>query len=231
MKHNEITIYWSFDGKYQIRAEEPVPIIQNYFKNKEAKDYEYIRCPSFQEQFHNTYGIKSIFDYNVKFQKNGITSDKHDQNFYDEFVNPRNVKSKLASFNMSYVFLADNNDLEMEYLQPTMEDNSFNNSAILIPGKINIGKYVRPLDCAFHARDTRVEIEENDIYAYVKFNTKKKIKFKRFFYTQELQDVMTGQRIAEYRKKTFKPLDWFYKKQQAIKVKERTVKLIKKNLV
>ena len=78
--------------------------------NKEAKNYEYSRCPSFQEQFHNTYGIKSIFDYNVKFQKNGITSDKHDQNFYNEFVNPRNVTSKLASFNMSYVFVADNDD-------------------------------------------------------------------------------------------------------------------------
>ena len=228
---NDLVVYWAFHGKYQIRAKEPVPIIQNYFKNKEAKNYDYIRCPSFQEHFYNTFGIKSIFDYNIKFDKNGITSDKHDQEFYDEFVYERNLKSKLATFQMSYIFVANNNDLEMEYLQPTLESNSFNNSAILIPGKINIGKYVRPLDCSFHARNTQVKIQENDIFAYVKFNTKRKIKFKRFFYTDKLHDATMGQRISEYRKKTYKPLDWFYKKQKAIKVKERTIKLIKKNLV
>jgi len=228
---NEVTVYWSYDTKYQIRAEEPVPMIKNYFKGKEATNYQYMHCPSFHEQYKNTFCLKSLFDYRIKFQKNDVSSDMHDQKFYEEFLQLRDLKSKLASFHMSYVFIADTKDLEMEYLPSMMENNSFNNSAILVTGKMNIGKYVRPLDCAFHARENRVEIKEGDIYAYVKFNTNKKIKFKRFYNSEKIENAITGQRISDYRTRNFKPLDWFYKKQQAIKVKERTIKLIKENLV
>ena len=230
MLNKEIVVYWSYNDKYQIRAEEPVPMIQNYFKNKDPIAYDYIRCPSFIENFKNTFCLKSLFDYRIHFGDD-ITSDMYDQKFYTEIVNPRNLQSKMASFAFPYVFIAECDDLEMEYLPSMMENNSFNDTAILIAGKLNVGKYVRPLDCAFHARKDRVEIKENDIYAYVKFKTDKKIKFKRFLWDEELQKTMIGLRVADYRKKTFKPLDWYYKKQQAMKVKERTIALIKENLL
>lgn len=231
MFYNETTIYWSYWGEYQIRADEPTPMITNYFKNKDIQQYDYMRCPSFKENFVNTFGLKSIFDYRIKFTNNDVTSDMHDQKFYEQFLFTRNLDSKLASFNMHYIFLAENNDLEMEWMPSIMENNSFNNSAILIPGKLNIGKYVRFLDCAFHARKKTVEVKENDIYAYVRFNTNKKIKFKRFYCTDEIENLMKRQNITKYRGNAFKPLEWYYKKQQAIKLKDRVMKLIKQNLV
>lgn len=231
MKSNEITVYWSFNGKYQIKAEKPVPVIQNYFKDKSREDYDYIRCPSFHEYYKNTYGIKSIFDYELTFDGDLASSDMHDQNFYEEFVYIRSYPSKLTSFSMFYTFISENKDLEMEYLPPMMENNSFNNSAKLIPGTMNIGKYVRFVDCAFHVRDNTVSIKEDDIYAYLKFKTDKKINFQRFYCTPEIEETIKGQKIVEYRAKNFKPLNWFYKKQNALRTKERTMKLIKENLV
>lgn len=230
MFKDEITVYWSYWGKYQIRAEEPVPMISDYFKNKDLYEYDYMRCPSFMENFTNTFGVKSIFDYKIKFADK-VTSDMYDQNFADEFLNVRNVQSKLASFGLHYIFLAENNDLEMEYLPSMMENNSFNNSAILVPGKINIGKYVRFLDCSFHARENTVEIKENDIFAYARFNTNKKIKLQRFNCTEEMENLVERQNITQYRSRYYKPLEWYYKKQQTVKLKEQVMKLVKKNLV
>lgn len=231
MLNNKTTIYWSYSGEYQIRTSEPVPMIKNYFKSKNAEHYDYIRCPSFQSMFGNTFGLKSIFNYSIKFTDNDVISDMHDQKFYEQFLFLRNLNSQLASFNMHYFFLSEDKDLEIEYLPSMMENNTFNNSAILVPGKLNIGKYVRYLDCAFHARKKTVEIKEDDIYAYVKFNTNKQIEFKRFYCTDEIDNLIIGQNITKYRAKTFKPLNWYYKKQQNIKLKERVIKLIKENLV
>jgi len=228
--NKEIVIYWSYNDNYQIRAEEPVPMINNYFKKKVAEEYDYIRCPSFSQYFKNTYCLKSLFDYNIKFENNTITSDSHDQTFYNEMVGLRNYTSRLASLAFPYIFIAECDDLEMEYVPSMMENNSFNNTAILIPGQMNIGKYVRPLDCGFHAKKDKVEIKEDDIYAYVKFKTNKKIVFKRFLWDEELQIAMRSLQIGKY-SKHFKPLDWYYKKQQAMKVKERTIKLINNNLL
>ena len=224
-------MYWSYNNKYQVRAEEPVPMIQNYFKEKDPVAYDYIRCPSFIENFKNTFCLKSLFDYRIHFGDD-ITSDMYDQQFYEEIVVPRNFQSKLASFRFPYIFIAECDDLEMEYLPSMMENNSFNDTAILIAGVLNVGKYVRPLDCAFHARKNKVEIKEDDIYAYVKFKTDKKIKFQRFFSNKELEETISGgATIVDYRKKTFKPLDWYYKKQQTIKIKEQTLALVKQNLL
>jgi hypothetical protein len=228
--NKEIVIYWSYTDKYQIRAEEPVPMVNNYLKKKVPEEYDYMWCPSFIEYFKNTYCLKSLFDYKLKFENNGITSNMHDQTFYNEIVNLRNYNSRMASFAFPYIFIAECDDLEMEYMPSMMENNSFNNTAILIPGQMNIGKYVRPLDCGFHAKKDEVEIKEDDIYAYVKFKTNKKIVFKRFLWDEELQKEIRSLQITKYRKH-FKPLDWYYKKQQAMKVKERTIKLINNNLL
>ena len=78
-----------------------------------------------------------------------------------------------------------------------------------------------------------MQIKEKDIYSYVKFKTDDKIEFQRFLWTdsisQTIFDTVNG--IKAYRKKTFKPLNWYYKKQQALKTKKRALKLIKENLL
>ena len=229
-------VYWSYiDTVQQVRAKEPVPIYTNYFKDKDVRGLglEYSKCPAFRELLHNTFGLKSLYDYDLEFKDGEVKSSMHDQEFFENKVIIRNNESQLASFSLQYILIAEDDSLEMEYLPSFLENNKFNATTQLIPAVMDIGKYVRGLDCAFHCRENKMEVREEDIYAYVKFKTNNKIEFKRFLWDEEINkpiiDVVTG--VKTYRRNTFKPLDWYYKKQQAIKTKQRVIKLIKENLL
>jgi len=232
-------IYWTYcDKNIQIRADEPVSVYNNHFKKDMLSDVtktnnpnNYARCPSMKDLLKNTFGLKSPFKYDLDI-KNKMSYD-FDQDFYDYFVYFRDDKSRLASYTLSWLFIPESNDLMMESLPAFMEDNSFTRTANFLPGQVNIGKYVRASDCAFHATNDIVKLDEGDIYSYMKFNTDKQVVFKRFNYCDEIEDVMgyAVNGIKKYRKNKFMPLSWYYKRQQMMKVKKRTLDLVYKNLL
>ena len=224
------TIYWSYGNEYQIRAEEPVPVIQNYFKNKDPDEYEYIRCPSFREHYKNTFGLKSPFEFDLTWDGDSASTNLRNQAFYDEIFYVRNWKSRNASLFYKYFFITDE-PLEMEYISSSLENNDFNKYAYLVNGKFDIGKYVRPLDCAFHTRGDKFRVDEGDIYAYVRFKTDNKIEFKEFLWNDDIQRSTLGQTITAHRKWNYKPLQWYYDKQARMKMHERTLKLVKQSLL
>ena len=231
-------VYWSYCNPYtQIRVDDPVNVFTNHFKKQELKDLlenygqNYSRCPSVRDSLRNTFGLKSIYDYSYDVVND--SSDDFDQEFYDSVVMYRDAKSKLASFVFPYIFFAESDNLEMEMLPAFMENNAFTKSANLVVGVFDIGQYFRALDAAFHAKENIVNVEEGDIYSYVRFNTKKKIEFKRFEWTEEFTSIhnapVTG--VKQHRSKTFKPLQWYYDKQHRMKTKQKALKEIKKNLI
>ena len=174
-----------------------------------------------------------MYDYDLEFKDGDVKSSMHDQDFFVNQVLIRNFESRLASFGLRYIFIAEDDSLEMEYLPSFLENNKFNLTTQLIPAVMDIGKYVRMLDCPFHCRGNKMEVREDDICAYVKFKTNNEIEFQRFLWNEEIDktigEVSVG--VKTYRRKTFKPLDWYYKKQQAIKTKQRVLKLVKENLL
>ena len=231
-------VYWSYCNPYtQIRVDDPVNVFNNHFKKEELSDVlksygeNYSRCPSVRDSLRNTFGLKSIYDYSYDVVND--SSDDFDQEFYDSVVMYRDAKSKLASFVFPYIFFAESDNLEMEMLPAFMENNAFTKSANLVVGVFDVGQYFRGLDIAFHAKENIVNVEEDDIFAYVRFNTKKKIEFKRFEWTEELSSInsepVVG--IKQHRSKTFKPLQWYYDKQHRMKTKQKALKEIKKNLI
>lgn len=231
-------VYWSYCNPYtQIRVDDPVNVFTNHFKKQELSDLlenygqNYSRCPSVRDSLRNTFGLKSIYDYSYDVVND--SSDDFDQEFYDSVVMYRDAKSKLASFVFPYIFFAESDNLEMEMLPAFMENNAFTKSANLVVGVFDVGQYFRGLDIAFHAKENIVNVEEDDIFAYVRFNTKKKIEFKRFEWTEELSSInsepVVG--IKQHRSKTFKPLQWYYDKQHRMKTKQKALKEIKKNLI
>jgi len=226
------TVYWTYVGTHQIRAEEPKSVFQAYFKGKNSEEYQYIRCPALRETLKNTFGLKSLFDYSIQFVDGSITSNNYSQSFFDKMVLLRDFNSRQASFKHFYVFIAEDDSLIMEYNPTILENNSFSKSAMLIPGTIDVGKYVRNLDMAFHCREDEMNIEEDDIYAYVKFRTDKKVEFKRFLWNDKYEEIVdqTAFLISE-RKHNFKPLDWFYKKQRVINTKRRILEVVKNQLL
>ena len=70
----------------------------------------------------------------------------------------------------------DTKSLEMEVYPAFMESNDFINKANLIPGVFDIGKWYRPLDCAFHLKKKNCSLQFSieDILMNLRFRTKRK---------------------------------------------------------
>ena len=62
------------------------------------------------------------------------------------------LRWNLFEFQENLFFFTDEPSLEMSLLPAYLEDNSVVNSTIIIPGKLDIGKYFRTSGFAFHMK-------------------------------------------------------------------------------
>ena len=155
-----MNVYWSVthsDAISFIKYEEPDNLLQRMRNMKldlSNKNHDFRYCPAFRDCVQNTYILKFPVDYNLTFdfEKNVATSSLYDQNFYNSTLLIRSVKPPLCSFKISYIFIAEDS-LEMSVSSPHFSEGEFASKAMIIPGKFNIGKWSRPVDCSFMLKD------------------------------------------------------------------------------
>ena len=234
-----ITIYWgvnTHDSPEGIRAESPIPILQKLFHERIPKDLageiQYNRCPAVIDELTNLYGMKSYFDYTLQFGKDGVTSPDYNQDFFDKHVLVRSPKGNLFDFLQDIFLFTEEPSLEISLLPAYLEDNSVINSTIMIPGKIDIGKYFRALNFSFHMKQNCNEFIFNrkEIYFYVKFHTKKKLQFKQFLYTSEIYEIVRLMTAAKNNKYDYMNLEYYYNIFYRFNFKKKILKIIKENL-
>ena len=231
-----VTVYWcATKDKSGMRATPPTKVMDLLVRNKkDLKNLEYLKCPAFKDAINNIVGISSYYSYNLRQTEQGILeTNTWDQGFFDKKIIQRSNEDYLHSFLMEYIFFTEEPSLTAHITPSYLEENSFNSSAILIPGKLDIGKYFRNLECAFHIRkntDT-MKIKEGDIYMYLGLDTEDQIQFKEFLWTPKLQrysEIVLGAR--ENRCGGYKPLSYFYSLFRRVGLKSRIIKEIKNNL-
>jgi len=234
-----ITIYWGVNTSYSLegtRAEAPIPILQKMAQERIPKDSpreaNYIRCPAFIDELTNLYGIKSYYDYTIKFEKGDVSSPDYDQEFFDRHFFIQSVKGNLFEFYENFYFFTDEPSFEMSLLPAYLEDNSIVNNTIMLPAKIDIGKYFRALTFAFHMKQNCNEVIFNrkEIFYYVKFHTKEKLKFKQFLWTPEISAIDSVMMAAKRAKYDFMNLDYYYNIFARFNFKKKILKIIKENL-
>ena len=114
---------------------------------------------------------------------------------------------------------------------PFLEDNNITKTCITIPGTLDIGKWFRSTDFAFYLKNNinEFEIEEKEIYQYIKFNTENKIIFKQFFVSEKIKtylfDIINSK---EYRNLKNRSLEEYY---LMLRHKKNIIKEIKNNLL
>ena len=234
-----ITIYWGVNTDFSpegIRAEAPISILQKISQERIPKDLvgevDYNRCPALVDELINVYGVKSYYDYTLKFEKNDVSSPDYDQEFFHKHFVIKSFRGNLFEFHVNLYFFTDDPSLEMSLLPAYLEDNSVINSTIMIPGKIDIGKYFRSLASAFHMKQNCNEVIFNrkEIYSYIKFHTKKKLKFKQFLWTPKLDEMGLIMMAAKNNKYDFMNLDYYYNIFDRFNFKKKMLKNIKENL-
>ena len=234
-----ITIYWGVDTHNSpegIRAEKPIPILQKVLSERIPKDLAgeigYNRCPAFIDELINVYGMKSFYDYTLKFGKDDISSPDYDQNFFMKHFKIKSLKGNLFEFLEDLVFFTEEPSLEMSLLPAYLEDNSVVNNTIMVPGRIDIGKYFRGLIYAFHMKQNcnKVSFNRNEITYYIKFHTKKKLQFKQFLWTPEISAMNNMMMAAKNSKYDVMNLEYYYNIFERFNFKKKILKIIKENL-
>jgi hypothetical protein len=139
----------------------------------------------------------------------------------------------MYTLRTSYVFFSEES-VEIEMSGAHFSDSEFSSKVKLIPGTFDIGKWVRPLDCTFVTKPgvKTLNINRGDDWGYVKFNTKEKIRLKKFHSSDRFMDLME----SNIRTRTFKrlfpaPLSYYYKLYEESKMHKLILKEVKNNLM
>lgn len=221
-----IVYYSDYTGVF---FEDLEPLSSCLLEDLESSGANYVRCPSFQEYIKNTFVIRSKYDYELILDKknSSLISPIYDQNFFNQNILVRNLESGLFTLNADRPIFFSERDLEIELIPPIFHNTVGRN--VVVPGKFNIGKHFRALECALHCFDSgKIKIKEGDPIFYVKFLTKEKIKFKKFFWKKE-KFLLFSEWFVKKRNSTKRilPLEWYYERS----LSKSILKEIKNNLI
>jgi len=190
----------NLDGYYKLANEkslwreigffEPEPILPLL-----DKELSYLNCPAFIDYYKNTFLIRCPFDITIETRRrpdNKIEvryTGKFDEEFYSDNILVREDGS--ITVNVGYYFMTDENSLLIEQLQPIILENQFYNDKRMIQGTFDIGKWVRPLDWAFHPNKgvTKIELKRGDPLYCVRFMSTNKVNLERVDFNKDISNV------------------------------------------
>ena len=226
-------VYWSCIEDEWLRAKEPEPIYKNFIKNIKDKTTEIELCPSVKDYTKNTFSLKSIYDYNFEIDKDSnVSSMLYNQKFFDNHVVVRSNIDKCFSFTQNLIFFTEDKSLNISVgVFPYLEDNHITKTCMLIPGKMDIGKWFRTIEFAFYLKSnyTKFEIEEDEIYQYIKFDTENKIIFKQFKANENIKQYISDTTNSKnFRKAKNRQIQNYY---NMFNYKKYIIKEIKENLL
>ena len=217
-------------------SEKSIPKMTHKVDAKVNREVEYHRCPAFTNATKNLYGIKSFLDFKLRANDDGRLEHSYDEEFASKWVRVRHWPSRLFDMMVGISFYApEEKSLKMTQLPAYFEDNSIANDTITIPGEIDIAKYHRFLEFAFHMKRgvREIEFSRKEIFFYVHFDTDRPIRFKRFMWTEEMQPIFGHVATMKDHKRSdpwSTSLEFYYNIFNKYRFKEKLMKEIKKNL-
>jgi hypothetical protein len=230
-----INVYWACAEKEWMRVEKPVSISKRFYdlhKFDPTGMATPIKCPAIVPEINNLFGLKSLYTYEFKIDNGEVVSSTYNQDFFNNHVVVRDLQKKFFSFTQNYAFFTDSDSLKITVqIPPYFESTSLAKDTFCIPGTFDIGKWFRKIDNAFYLKDgvTSFNIDEGDIFYYIKFHTDQKINFKQFIMTDKINELHNHipnsavNRVLKHRK-----LEDYY---PMFKHKKKILKEIKDNLL
>lgn len=218
-----VVYYTYLDNSFYAEPDLVLKNLNGYAKNT------LLHCPAFVNNLKNTYIIRSPIDYDLAVEDGKISSSLRDQDFFDRSVVIRDTKQGVCSFKVPRILLFTERPVELEVKTAIHHPNGFTSNSSFIEASYDIGQHFRPLESAFIFTDSKkVTILAGDPLYYVKINTKEKIKFAPFQYTQDIKSLSESKFIL--RQKKAKPLHFWYALHAKF-YRKRLLKLIKESLL
>jgi len=234
-------VYWASLNDNWLFAKDPDLVLKNYIQRYKHIDFDdssqMLMCPAVKDHTNNLFALRSLQSYEFFIDENNsdslypVRSNMLDQSFFDDRVQLRNLESKMFSFKANtYLFFTDEASLPVTYpIYPYLEDNNVSERIMPITGTYDIGKWFRPLDFAFMLKEkfNSFKIDKDEVFAYIKFHTNKKINFKQFIITPELTNFTRDCTVLT-KYAPLRSLENYYK---TFRTKKLILKEIEKNLM
>jgi hypothetical protein len=230
-----INVYWASIEKEWFRAKEPEPVSSLFYKgdkfNKDDPGLDMVHCPSFNSHLKNVFALRSMYSYEYLLENGSVLSQEYDQDFFDRHVVVKSYDKRLLTFDQSLIFFTDEDSLEVTLCEyPFFEENEVTRRCLIIPGKMDIGKWYRNTNMMFYLKKefNSFKIKENDIYSYLRFHTEEDINFIEYRYTDTLNKYLFDGINSRLNKKTTYSMKKYY---SMFKTKKLILEEIKKNIL
>ena len=232
-KKEEIVVYWSCVNDEFMRMDEPFNVLREYKKDKNIEDNLHLHCPAFKEILNNKFGVRSLYEYDITINRDkGTAQSSMGQAFFDEFFFQRSRDWSLMSMQTFIYFFTEEEGLEISQMGGFLEDTDFTKNSMVIPGKMDISKWFRPLELAVKLRKgvDVLKVSQGEPLFYISFNTDKKIKFVKYKTTPKLVECKTNCTATRDNKPRLNKLSYYYGLFTKHNMSKRILTEIKKNI-
>jgi len=240
------TVYWAvitekdYGMDRQIMFIEPVSLRKMLFNNRNKNNksrQNFFKCPAVVDIINNVFVWKSpkktsvqidVVDGKVEPNRRYEQGDYLD--WYTEHP-PTIEKNLLVSLDYHIIFFAEE-DIEVLFSAPYFTNAPHLKDGALVPGKVNVGSWFRPMNAEFNLWDgnTSISFEENEDIAYFTFLTDKKVSLQEFKMTPELNRIAMSM-VSSIMWMPHKPLKDRYDAFRRRKLRGVILNKIKQNLV
>ena len=174
---------------------EPVPLWDMVLEERSGADYT--MCPAVSDYFKNIFVIRCPYDVTITYDKTrqAYITDRLGQEWYNQTIYPRfpiekngEVVGSCMTLRIKYLFVADE-DVEIESIDVPLLSTPLTRNIKVVPGIMNIHRWLRPLDFTFEVQDLNVplELKRGEPLFAVRIKSKDKVKLKEIEYNEELQ--------------------------------------------
>ena len=220
-----------------LHGQEPRSAKQEFVRGLEAPDrIDLLKCPAFMDSLANVFSVPSLFDFNITVNDSGIMStgaNPLQQDFFDDYVTSHSPEDKLYGLKQNIMFVAESDSLEMTQEHPSMVDTDWTRDVYTVPGKLDIGKYFRMLECGWFIKKgvKELNLNEGDTLYYARFHTTKKIKLVPFYWSPTFEALVLNMKVLGRGTHKWKPLQFYYDAVKKRNIKKLVMKEIKNNLM
>ena len=235
------TIYWSpfatqeMYPSVQLLYDTPDSLITDLMprRNKEANGDNWFQCHAFQASVKNTFILRSPFTAAFGLDKDmGAFPIGQESEHKMRFITrkqPSVINAETFAARGIWIFWSEEpltiTTSPAHYHKPVFD-------GYYVGGSYDIGKWFRPVEAAIQLNEgvNTVSLNRHDPLAYVKFNTDEPVELKRFYMTEELEELHWG--CVHYKQyDPQRPLKYLYDKFTSKGLDKVITREIKRNVV
>jgi len=201
-----VIVYWApwWDPREDFNLDflfhNPIPCYQDLLQHFHPPivTKNYMQCPAVKNELEQIYLFlnPTLSEMKVSVNEEGqvgiLYGDTESHTVVPGLLRhaPTLTNHSLIEYQLSYIFFAEE-PLEVTMTSPYFHKTNYTNYASIVPGTYDCGQWLRPLNLEMQlwSGNDYLKIEKDEPLVYFKFNTNKKIIFKRFKPTVRLHDI------------------------------------------